>query len=192
MKNLKSKLKNFGVGLGITGLSLLPFKLQAQENLNTTDKGKTHLALSLLEFNNDAARQNTGVLVGAQLGYSKEIFNEIYGRISNSYSFANNKKRDYKISMFDVGPQIEWHPTINGEKVIYFGAGFRYRYLKATNKETNNEETHNGIGFAINFGWDEKLKGTDNYFYLETEYDQMKSDDDLKMGFIKLNAGFKF
>ena len=189
-----NKLEKFLLTTGIVISSLIPLKSNAQNQdiKNTNEKGHAHLALSLSEFNDDVAKDNTGVLAGVQLGYSKELFNEVSGRISMSYSFANNKKRDFKAYMFDIGPQIEWHPTINGEKPIYFGGGFKYRNVNATHKETGNEESLSGLGLAINFGWEEELKGTNNYFYLETEYDQVKSEEDEKIGFFKINAGIKF
>ena len=193
MKNLWNKIKTpIKIGALATILSFLPLKSFSQESADTTKKGYSHMAFSLSDFNDKITRKDAGTMIGIQLGYSKEIYKEVNGRISSSYSFADNKKRDFKVFMFDVGPQIEWHPTFKGENPIYFGAGFRYRYLTATNRETKDEENHSGLGFVINFGWDAKIEKTNSYFYLETEYDQIESDEDLKMGFIKLNAGIKF
>ncbi|GAH45252.1 unnamed protein product, partial [marine sediment metagenome] len=90
---------------------------------DTAKTGYTHMAFALSDFNDETTRKNAGTMVGIQVGYSKEIYKEVNGRISSSYSFSDNKKRDFKVFMFDVGPQIEWHPTFKGENPIYFGAG---------------------------------------------------------------------
>lgn len=188
MNNFKKVILSFGIIIFI----LINFELYAQEVSDSTQKGFFHTALSFSEFNNDNARANTGLLLGIQIGYSKEIFKEVSGRISTSYNFSNYKKRDYKAYMFDAGPQIEWYPTIKGQKWLWFGGGFRYRYVSATNRENDNFESYQGIGFLINFGWDTRIKNTNSYFYIDTEYDQINSEEDVQIGFLKINVGIKY
>jgi len=151
MKNLKSKLKNFGLGLGIAGLSFLPMKALGQEtNINT--KGNIHLGLSLVDFNSRDAASEIGVFPGLKIDYSKEIFNEVRGRIMISYQGSNERGDPYGIFLFDIGPQIEWLPTIRNSNPLYFGIGLKYRTLNSTNKKSKEEESFSGIGFGINFG----------------------------------------
>jgi hypothetical protein len=187
-----NKLKKSALSFWIVISVLTHFELRALAVSDSTKDGNIILAISFSEFVDDNARNNAGFLFGIQAGYGKEIFEGIYGRIACSYNFSNHMLRDYKVSMFDVGPQIEWCPVMKGKQYIWFGVGGRYRRVSATNKETKDGEERQGMGFAINFGWAARVRNTRRYFFLEGEYDHIKLAEDNQIGVMKLNAGIKF
>jgi len=185
MGNLTKKLKSGSLGLGILSLTLLPMKFFGQEYQK---KISSYGGFSIAQFNDKTTREETGSLPGIILGHNQKISNEFFAKLSAGYYFNNNPNNNYQTSMFEFGPKIEGHTDWG----LYFGAGVKYRGLCLTERKTKIKENFSGAGLTINFGLEKQIGKKRKYFYLESEYDQIKAGNRKNLGITKINAGFKF
>lgn len=184
-----SKLKNLLLAIPFT---LLPLNSQAQK---TPEKQiYTKIGMSFTYPSNEAITDNFGFPAGYNFALGKEIIPEVFAEITESQAWS--KKDNFSSRLHSIGPTVIWTPTFGDIEGIYFGGGIRYKSLKIKYKgeDRTESENYNGLGFAIKFGTEWNI-GKKAKLYLETEYDQARSNteyENVNLGSANFNIGVRF
>lgn len=186
MKNLKSKLRNLGFGLGIAGLSLLPAKSFGQQPQDKKNISYNKIAFSTSTLNQLKDITNSGV--GFLAEYGRQIKNEFYATLKTANYWASDKDLKMKTNIFEAGPTIEWHPyDIPG----YIGIGGKYKNVVLKDTDSGDEYSYNGIGISASLGAEVKVSDK-IVIYGEGEYDKTKTNDGEDIGGTNFTFGIKF
>lgn len=181
-------MKKLITGLALVCSTLLPinsFSQNSSEKQQNKDKGI--FGISVAEFNDKTSREEVPIVPGLVFGYNREIAKDFYASLTTSLHYEAYEKNDYKVFISDLTPSLRWKPS-----TIFVGLGAVYRNLTSTYKETGDKTKYSGLGWTINFGIESKENSRGNSFFLESSYDQVKTDDDENMGVAKLTAGIRF
>ena len=170
----------------------LPLTSQAQEAPKKSIYTKVGISFSYPS--NEPLRENYGSPTGYNFSLGKEIKPELFAEISESMGWSKKGKLSSRIH--SIGPTVIWSPTFGDIDGIYFGGGLRFKSLKINYKgeEYSESDTYNGLGFAIKFGTEWNL-GPKAKLYLETEYDQAKTETEyelVNLGSTSFNIGIRF
>ena len=170
----------------------LPLTSQAQDLPKKSIYTKAGISFGVPS--NEPLRENYGSPVGYNLSLGKEIKPELFAEITETMGWS--KKGTLSSRIHSIGPTIIWSPTFGSIDGIYFGGGIRFKSLKIkyNSEEYSESDSHNGLGFAIKFGTEWNL-GPKTKLYLETEYDQAKTETEyelVNLGSTSFNIGIRF
>ena len=179
MKNLKTKLKNFGLGLGIAGLSFLPLKSLGQETQNsnkeTTGFYYWGSGLSVHRFDNQALDEYFGAVFGIKgnIGLNSGKLSRI--EFEAELASKKNKDEDMELSTLSAGAFYDLVLNPNNKILFYAGAGIKARSLMLQQNLGMNQADQvktSGIGFGVRGGVEGKVAGN-SVIYLELFYNSI-------------------
>ncbi len=190
--NLTKKLRNFGIGLGIAGLSFLPIKAFGQEVPNSNYYSK--LGISWKMMNNSNMQEYFKSVFGGKGSVGIKTGNISRIELEGAYYGEKNKEKDLRTKMAQIAG---YYDVCFGKKDVsfYFGGGIKIMNFKFENLDSDYSEQLTGVGGGFRGGIE--LKSDNEMLYIEFNYDEINGrmdgeNCDLSGAEITIGGRFKF